>query len=86
MLSFVVPDDRDKINAFIRKLNTAHYAMTLGGYCTSLTYSVSLSHSSVPEEDREKMGITFGLIRVSVGIEDPDDPIANFRQTLWVFD
>jgi cystathionine beta-lyase/cystathionine gamma-synthase len=39
----------------------------------------------VPEEQRRKMGITFGLMRVSVGIENPDDLIADFRQALEVF-
>ncbi len=86
MLSFVMPDDRDKINVFMRKLNIAHYAMTLGGYRTSLSHPVSSSHYSVPEAIRQKMGITFGLMRVSVGIEDPDDLISDFRQALDVFE
>ncbi len=86
MLSFEMPDDRTKINAFMRKLNTAHYAMTLGGYRTSLSHPVSSSHYSIPEAERQKMGITFGLMRVSIGIEDPDDLIADFRQALDVFD
>jgi cystathionine beta-lyase/cystathionine gamma-synthase len=37
------------------------------------------------EEERRKMGITFGLMRVSVGIEDPDDLVADFTQALEVF-
>jgi cystathionine beta-lyase/cystathionine gamma-synthase len=86
MLSFVMPADKEKINAFMRKLNTAHYAMTLGGYRTSLSHPVSSSHYGIPEAQRQKMGITFGLMRVSVGIEDPDDLIADFRQALDVFE
>jgi len=85
MLSFVMPDDRALINAFMRKLNLAHYAMTLGGYRTTLSHPVLSSHHGVPEEDRKKMGITFGLMRVSVGIENPDDLIADFNQALEVF-
>jgi cystathionine beta-lyase/cystathionine gamma-synthase len=85
MLSFVMPDDRAKINAFMRKLNIAHYAMTLGGYRTTLSHPVSSSHYGVPEEERQRMGITFGLMRVSVGIEDPNDLIADFNQALEVF-
>jgi cystathionine beta-lyase/cystathionine gamma-synthase len=85
MLSFVMPEDRAGINAFLRRLQLAHYAMTLGGYRTTLSHPVSSSHQCVPEEQRRKMGITFGLMRVSVGIENPDDLIADFRQALEVF-
>ncbi len=85
MLSFEMPDDREKINTFIRRLNSAHYAMTLGGYRTSLSHPVSSSHHGLSEAERQSMGITFGLMRVSVGIEDPDDLIADFRQALNVF-
>jgi cystathionine beta-lyase/cystathionine gamma-synthase len=86
MLSFEMPDEREKINAFMRALNTAHYAMTLGGYRTTLSHPVSSSHKSIPEGERQKMGITYGLMRVSVGIEDPDDLIADFGNALAVFD
>ena len=85
ILSFVMPDDKDKINEFMRKLNIAHYAMTLGGYRTTLSHPVSSSHYNVPEEERQKMGITFGLMRVSVGIENPDELMADFNQALEVF-
>jgi cystathionine beta-lyase/cystathionine gamma-synthase len=85
MLSFVMPDDKDSINAFMRKLTIAHYAMTLGGYRTSLSHPVSSSHHCLSESERQNMGITFGLMRVSVGIEDPNDLIADFRQALDVF-
>jgi cystathionine beta-lyase/cystathionine gamma-synthase len=86
MLSFVMRDDEEKINAFMRELNTAHYAMTLGGYRTTLSHPVSSSHKSIPEKERQKMGITYGLMRVSVGIEDPNDLIADFSNALAVFD
>jgi cystathionine beta-lyase/cystathionine gamma-synthase len=85
MLSVVLPDDRARINAFLRKLKIAHYAMTLGGYRTTLSHPVSSSHFSVPEADRLKMGITFGLMRVSVGIENADDLIGDFNEALEVF-
>jgi cystathionine beta-lyase/cystathionine gamma-synthase len=85
MLSFVMPDDRAKVNAFLRKLELAHYAMTLGGYRTTLSHPVTSSHHGVPEAERLRMGITFGLMRVSVGIEDPDDLIADFTRALEVF-
>ncbi|WP_445487715.1 trans-sulfuration enzyme family protein [Niallia sp. 03133] len=85
MLSFEMPNNREKINEFMRRLKIAHYAMTLGGYRTTISHPVSSSHYAVPEEERLKMGITFGLLRVSVGIESPDDLIADFSQALDVF-
>ena len=85
MLSFVLPDDPALLNAFMRKLNIAHYAMTLGGYRTTLAHPVSSSHYDTPEEERRKMGITYGLIRVSVGIENADDLVADFLQALEVY-
>lgn len=86
MLSFEMPDDRSKINAFMDKLHIANYAPTLGGIRTTLSYPLLSSHMHVPEEDRKKMNITGGLMRVSVGIENPEDLIADFTQALKVFD
>lgn len=86
MLSFEMPEDRNKINAFMRRLRIANYAMTLGGYATTLSYPILSSHASVPREIRLKMGITDGLMRVSAGLEDLDDLIADFTQALTVFD
>ncbi|MGI5838281.1 MAG: trans-sulfuration enzyme family protein [bacterium] len=85
MLSFAMPDDREKINAFMRRLEITRYAMTLGGMRTTLSHPVTSSHHGVPEEIRRKMGITYGLMRVSVGLENPDDLIADFYQALAVF-
>lgn len=86
MLSFFVEDDREKINEFMHRLKLVHYAMTLGGYRTTIAHPVTSSHYDVPEEERRKMGITFGLIRVSVGMEHPEDLIADFNQALKVFE
>jgi len=59
--------------------------MTLGGYRTTLSHPVSSSHHGVPGEMLKRMGITFGLMRVSVGIENADDLIMDFSQALEVF-
>ena len=80
------PADREKINAFMHALRYVRYAMTLGGPRTTIAHPVTSSHYDVPEEERRKMGITFGLIRVSVGLEDPEDLIADFTNALKVFD
>lgn len=86
MFSFEMPDDRQKINAFMDKLHIANYAPTLGGIRTTLSYPLLSSHMHVPEEERKKMNITGGLMRVSTGIEDADDLIKDFTNALSVFD
>ena len=85
ILSFVVSEDMEKINEFMKRLKFAHYAPTLGGIRTTLSHPVTSSHASMPDEERRRIGITPGMIRVSVGIEDADDLIADFRQALEVF-
>lgn len=84
MLSIELPDDRDKMNKFMRALSFAHYAMTLGGYRTTLSYPVMSSHYDVPKEERLKMGITDGLLRISCGIEDTDDLVNDFLNALEI--
>ena len=85
MMSFIVPENFEKIDKFMLRLNFAHYAMTLGGVRTTLVHPVTSSHSHMPDEARRAMGITPGLFRLSVGIEDVDDLIADFNQALEVF-
>ncbi len=85
MMSFIVPEDEKKIDEFMLKLHFAHYAMTLGGLRTTLVHPCTSSHSHMPDPDRRAMGITPGLFRMSVGIEDADDLITDFNQALEVF-
>ena len=85
MLSFEMPDDKEKINEFMNRLHLAHYAPTLGGIRTTLSHPLHSSHHHVPKEELDEMGISFGLMRVSVGIEDAEDLIADFSQALDVF-
>jgi len=82
MISIILPDDREKMNKFMRALSFAHYAMTLGGYRTSLAYPVLSSHSCMPKEEREKMGITDGMLRISCGIENTEDLVKDFENAL----
>lgn len=86
MLSFIVPENLEKIDQFMLTLKFPKYAPTLGGLHTTLSHPVTSSHMGVPDETRRKMGITPGMIRVSVGIEDADDLAADFENALKVFD
>ena len=85
MLSFFVPEDREKINAFMHELKYVRYAMTLGGPRSTISHPVTSSHYDVPEEERRKMGITFGMIRMSVGLENAQDIIEDLHNALKVF-
>lgn len=82
MLSIELSGDVEKMNKLMRSLNLAHYAMTLGGYRTSLSYPLMSSHYDVPRDECLKMGITEGLLRISCGIEDTDDLVKDFLQAI----
>ena len=82
MLSIELPEDLEKMNKFMRNLKLAHYAMTLGGYRTSIAYPVMSSHSDMTREERLAIGISDGLLRISVGIENTQDLINDFTQAL----
>ena len=85
MFSFIVPEKEDRMDAFLRRLRYTSYAPTLGGIRTTLQHPVTSSHPNVPDETRREMGITPGMFRVSVGLEEPEDLIADFTQALEVF-
>jgi cystathionine beta-lyase/cystathionine gamma-synthase len=57
-------------------------AESLGGVESLVCHPVSMTHGSVPVDQRKKLGITDGLIRLSVGIEDADDLIADLKHAL----
>jgi cystathionine beta-lyase/cystathionine gamma-synthase len=59
-------------------------AENLGAAETLITHPVSMTHGDVPREMRERIGITEGLVRLSVGLEDPRDIIADLSQALDV--
>jgi cystathionine gamma-lyase/homocysteine desulfhydrase len=57
-------------------------AESLGGVETLISHPASMTHASVPAERRQAMGLTDSLVRISVGIEDADDLIADLTQAL----
>lgn len=73
---------RDRAAAFCRSVQLFYFAESLGGVESLLCHPVSMTHGSVPRETRERLGITEGLVRFSVGIEDPDDLIADIDNAL----
>jgi len=57
-------------------------AENLGAVETLITHPASMTHASIPPPEREAIGITDGLVRLSVGLEDPNDIIADLEQAL----
>ena len=83
VLSFEIAG-ADKATAFrfMENLELCLPATTLGDIYTLLLHPASSSHRSLPEKERARLGITEGLVRLSVGIEDADDVIADIDQAL----
>ena len=54
-------------------------AVSLGGVESILSYPVKMSHAAIPKPEREKLGITENLIRLSVGLEEPEDLMADLE-------
>jgi methionine-gamma-lyase len=67
---------------FLDALKVAKLAVSLGGTETLASHPAAMTHLSVPDERKAQLGITDNLVRISVGIEDADDLIADFAQAL----
>ena len=67
---------------FLDALKVAKLAVSLGGTETLASHPASMTHLSVAEGRRAELGISDNLVRISIGIEDPDDLIADFEQAL----
>ncbi|MCX6174182.1 MAG: cystathionine gamma-synthase [Ignavibacteriales bacterium] len=72
----------DNVKKVISKLKVITLAESLGGVESLLCHPASMTHASVPKEERDKLGITDGLLRFSVGIEDVEDLITDIEQAL----
>jgi methionine-gamma-lyase len=68
--------------AFLDSLSIAHLAVSLGGTETLASAPAAMTHLSVPDERKQALGITDNLVRISIGVEDPDDLVADFDQAL----
>ena len=68
--------------AFLDSLKIAHLAVSLGGTETLASAPAAMTHLSVPDERKQALGITDNLVRISIGVENPDDLIADFENAL----
>ena len=81
MISFELKENYD-FKKFFSSLGLIALAESLGGVESLACHPASMTHASIPREIREKVGITDGLIRLSVGIESADDLIEDLKQAI----
>lgn len=83
MISFsLVGDKLEEAHEVLKKLKIFTLAESLGGVESLAGHPVTMTHASIPKEEREKTGVVDSLIRLSAGIEDVDDLINDLKQAL----
>ena len=80
--SLIVKGGEKEAFAFLAALKIAKLAVSLGGTETLASHPAAMTHLSVPEARKQALGITDNLVRISIGVEDADDLIADFEQAL----
>jgi cystathionine gamma-lyase len=83
MISFTLKGaDFEATGKMMQKTEVFSLAESLGGVESLINHPASMTHASIPKAERERLGITDNLIRLSVGIEDIDDLLGDLRQAL----
>jgi methionine-gamma-lyase len=80
--SFEIVGGEAEAFAFLNKLQVIKLAVSLGGTETLASHPAAMTHSDVPPDQRLRLGITESLVRLSIGVENPDDLIADIEQAL----
>lgn len=82
MISFEVVGGEAEAFRFLDALKVVHLAVSLGGTESLAEHPATMTHVDVPPDERAALGITDSLVRLSIGVEDPDDLIWDFGQAL----
>jgi cystathionine gamma-lyase/cystathionine beta-lyase len=82
MVSFTLKGPEQRAIDFANRMKYFSLAESLGGVESLICHPARMTHGSIPKEEREKRGVTDGLLRLSVGIEDVDDLIEDLRAAL----
>jgi len=82
VVSLELTGGRDDVNAFLRAAPSIAFAPTLGDVATTISHPASSSHRGVDPGERAQLGITEGLLRISVGIEDEELLIAELEEAV----
>ena len=72
----------DNAAAFLARVRLCSLGESLGGVETLISHPATMTHAAIPEAERTRLGVTPGLVRISVGIEDVEDLIADLAQAL----
>ena len=72
----------ENANKMLRKVRVCSLAESLGGVETLISHPATMTHAAIGEEGRRRIGITDGMVRISVGIEDVEDIVADLDQAL----
>ena len=80
MLTFVLKGGLAAATAFLRAVRVFACAESLGGVESLIEHPAIMTHASVPKDTRERLGIADGFIRVSVGIENVGDLVADLER------
>ncbi|MBU8914468.1 cystathionine beta-lyase [Bacillus sp. FJAT-29953] len=81
VLSFELADE-DALRTFVSNVKIPVFAVSLGAVESILSYPAKMSHAAMPQAEREKRGIKNSLLRLSVGLEKPEDLMKDFSQAL----
>ncbi|WHY57753.1 cystathionine beta-lyase [Peribacillus simplex] len=81
VLSFEL-ESEEVFRSFVNTVELPVFAVSLGAVESILSYPAKMSHAAMPADEREKRGITDSLLRLSVGLENPDDIIKDFDAAL----
>jgi cystathionine beta-lyase/cystathionine gamma-synthase len=81
MLSFDLGSFQNA-QVFLGRVKLCSLGESLGGVETLISHPATMTHASIPEEERHRLGVTPGLVRISVGIEDIEDILADLDQAL----
>jgi cystathionine gamma-synthase/cystathionine gamma-lyase len=82
MVSFTLKGGAEAAYAAVQKTEVFHFAESLGGVESLITHPATMTHAAIPREQREARGVTEGLMRLSVGIEDKEDLIADLDRAI----
>jgi cystathionine gamma-lyase len=82
MVSFTLKGGAEAAHAAVQKTEVFHFAESLGGVESLITHPATMTHAAIPREQREARGVTDGLLRLSVGIEDKEDLVADLDRVI----
>jgi cystathionine gamma-lyase len=82
MVSFTLKGGAQAAYAAVQKTRVFSFAESLGGVESLITHPATMTHAAIPREQREVRGVTDGLMRLSVGIEDKEDLIADLDRAI----